>query len=373
SDYPIGTELSGGIDSSTIAAFAARMLSDAPSRLYAFAFSCYEKEHEYIQAVSHVCPEMATHEFHGPIEVPHASLLDHSLQVLGYPAEVEFSYEQEPFYRKAEDLGIRSILSGFGGDEFVTTQGGLARIELLVAKEFKQLYRTTQGNPMARLARLLKLALHWQHIKNRKYEPNYFAAYIHHWQNQPLRSEWVKKFNLHQRYIDISTFDSGYSNLNQFILEKCWTPFVTTRMENCSMMAASRKLEASWPLLDVRLINLFLSIPASEKHANGISRFLHRRAINGIVPDKVTWKKSKDMGNFNKQTPIIAPDTPLQNIHPDLLKMIDIEKVHTQLKTILSQTSDLQSNDLIDFIEIAGQLKHLNQWLQKSTGYCHHK
>lgn len=49
-------------------------------------------------------------------------------------------------------------------------------------------------------------------------------------------------------------------------------------------MAAARKIEYRWPLLDVRLVKLFLSIPAEETYFRGMGRYLHRRAINGVPP-----------------------------------------------------------------------------------------
>ena len=63
------------------------------------------------------------------------------------------------------------------------------------------------------------------------------------------------------------------------------------------MVSAAYVIDYRWPLWDVRLIQQYLSTPAIEKVGpKGIGRYLHRRAISGTVPDKVTWKPSKDMG-----------------------------------------------------------------------------
>ena len=73
----------------------------------------------------------------------------------------------------------------------------------------------------------------------------------------------MEKYDLKQRYFDLARFDAGYTDLKRFTLENRWAPFVPTRMENCTLMAAARKIEYRWPLLDVRLVKLFLGIPSS--------------------------------------------------------------------------------------------------------------
>ena len=69
-------------------------------------------------------------------------------------------------------------------------------------------------------------------------------------------------------------------------------------MENCSLFAAGYGIEYSWPLIDLRLVNFFLSVPSQQKLGpKGVSRYLHRRAIKGVVPDLIA-QKSKEMGDL---------------------------------------------------------------------------
>jgi asparagine synthase (glutamine-hydrolysing) len=45
-------------------------------------------------------------------------------------------------------------------------------------------------------------------------------------------------------------------------------------------------------------VQLYLSTPTIEKFGpRGIGRYLHRRAIDGIVPSKVAWRMTKRMGS----------------------------------------------------------------------------
>ena len=121
-----------------------------------------------------------------------------------------------------------------------------------------------------------------------EYTPRFYEAYSKRWPHQIVRQNMVEKFNLRQRYFNQARFDAGYTNLKRFTLENRWAPFVPTRMENCTLMASARKIEYRWPLLDIRLVKLFLSIPSEENYFRGMGRYLHRRAIAGVRPSDTT-------------------------------------------------------------------------------------
>ena len=118
-------------------------------------------------------------------------------------------------------------------------------------------------------------------------------------------------------------------------------PYVPTRLENCTLMAASYGIEYRWPLWDARLVQQYLSTPSIEKHGpRGIGRYLHRRAISGTVPERVAWKPAKDMGNNRvadaageKNAANLVPDFRRNeaNMHPALVELIDRDKWRKQI------------------------------------------
>jgi len=336
-EYPLGSELSGGLDSSTVTAYAARFFGQPRSRFHAFSFVLREMDPQYILAVSWALGLPQTHIL-SLQEFGEESRWQRSLKILGYPVEHANSTSHEPFYRLAETLGIRTLLSGFGGDEFVTTlHGYLVPRELIIHHRYKEFFQRLQGNGLERLLRLLRLGLKQIQTKNftrPEYNPRFYQAYQQRWEQQIVRQEWVDRFNLKERYLDEARVDAGYTDLKKFTLEKCWQPFVPTRLENCTLMAAARKIEYRWPLLDIRLVKLFLSIPAAEHFYRGMGRYLHRRAVQGVVPELVTWKRSKDMGHqVRSGDEVNTAQFALDEIHPCLLQLIDVEKFREQIAT----------------------------------------
>lgn len=338
SDYPVGCELSGGLDSSTITAYAARFLDQPQSRLHTFAFALAELEPGYILDVSRQCRIMHNHVFTGR-DPDFSESAERAQNLLGYPVEHRNATRHEPFYKLAEKLDIRTLLSGFGGDEFVTTiHGYMVPTELIVQRRFRELYDILPGHSLLRFLRMVKMELRRIKTKNFSqpaFNPKFYESYKQRWESSIVSDEQIDRFDLKQRHFDTARFDAGYTDLKRFTLEKRWQPFVSTRMENCTLMAAGRKIEYRWPLLDVRLVRFFLSVPSKENYYRGMGRYLHRRAVDGIVPDSVVWKKGKDMGSMIRQdTGSVCNRTPItvSDLNPLLIDTLDSEKLSIQIR-----------------------------------------
>ena len=369
--YPLGSELSGGLDSSTITAYAAKFFDRPLTQLHAFAFANLEMEPQYILAVSQAYGLPHTHVVAGQQQDQDA-VLDRSLKILGYPVEHANATYHEPFYQLAETFKIRTLFSGFGGDEFGTTiHGYMVPMEMILKRRYKDLFNVLPGNALFRFLRLMKLEL--RKIKSHdftrpEYNPRFLAAWNKRWPHQIVAEDAVQAYDLKKRYFDTARFDAGYTDLKKFTLEKRWMPFVPTRMENCTLMAAARKIEYRWPLLDVRLVKLFLSIPSEENYFRGMGRYLHRRAIDGVVPNLVTWKKSKNMGNIvgsDHRGRMDMDTVSITDLDPELTKLLDVKKLNEQIMA-MAQSENKKIDDLsFQFRRNRQTVKNIDQWLKQ--------
>jgi asparagine synthase (glutamine-hydrolysing) len=63
----------------------------------------------------------------------------------------------------------------------------------------------------------------------------------------------------------------------------------------CSLdtAAAAFNIELRYPFFDKRLVEYCLALPPEQKLFNGWNRIILRRAMQGILPDKVQWRGSK--------------------------------------------------------------------------------
>jgi asparagine synthase (glutamine-hydrolysing) len=63
------------------------------------------------------------------------------------------------------------------------------------------------------------------------------------------------------------------------------------RAEDRNMMAHS--MENRVPFLDYRLVEFCFSIPNTLKIRGGLGKWIHRKAMQGLLPDRVLWRKDK--------------------------------------------------------------------------------
>ena len=61
--------------------------------------------------------------------------------IIGHPPEVDTTYYWRPFVKRAAALGVRTILSGNGGDHATTNSGDLLFRELALRREWALLAR----------------------------------------------------------------------------------------------------------------------------------------------------------------------------------------------------------------------------------------
>jgi asparagine synthase (glutamine-hydrolysing) len=59
-------------------------------------------------------------------------------------------------------------------------------------------------------------------------------------------------------------------------------------------------LESRLPFMDYRLVEYVFTLPAEFKICNGLSKYIHRKAMEGVVPDEILSQKAK----FGFSTPL---------------------------------------------------------------------
>jgi asparagine synthase (glutamine-hydrolysing) len=105
------------------------------------------------------------------------------------------------------------------------------------------------------------------------------------------------EFGLKRAFIHQNDYGQEFRKLNSMALFDLSKSYVPTRLENCTLLASSFGVDYVWPLLDSRLMQQWLSTPTLWKIGDGwMGRYLHRCAVDGVCPSKVTWKPDKNMG-----------------------------------------------------------------------------
>ncbi len=322
-DSPIGVESSGGLDSSTIVGLVAHLDPPSADTMHTFGFATQPLEPEYMLETSRVLRITNNHVF-ARYGVQDGA--ERGWRAIGYPAEHPNATGHIPFYQLASTLNVGTLHSGHGGDEAVTQSAGMATQEFIARRDYMRALRELPGRPVVRPARLAKRL--W--VARRTTNVPMTRAMVGRLDSTVLTDDALVELQVEQRVRQAARFDAPYRSVNTFILENRLGPNLSIRTAECSIVAAAYGVDYRWPLLDRRLLQQYLSTPTVWKYAEGLGRYLHRRAISGIVPDKVVWKAGKDMGTSDGN--LTTPETPFPETGraevPSLLKgLVDPNKI----------------------------------------------
>ncbi|MEQ9567362.1 MAG: asparagine synthase-related protein, partial [Pseudomonadales bacterium] len=286
----IGAECSGGLDSSAICASVSRQMSaamklDPDKNLGLFSMALHRDEPAAIRQVA----ESVKHQFlyvmgESETEPAESELGDSAwqehLEVAGFPSEHGNAIAQIPFYREASKNNTGVILSGFGGDEFATTYATTALVDFWQQGRWGLWASRFRGNWLGSKLRMIK----WLY-RYLRYGPGTETAHRllelakNTWSLSPLADEIIWS-ELQNEFEQGFRYDAGAKSLNEFVLHDRLSPMIGARLESCTLMAARYGIEYRWPMLDIRLVEFFLAVPAEQKLGKGgVGRYLHRRAI----------------------------------------------------------------------------------------------
>lgn len=287
---PIASELSGGLDSSTVTAYAARAMNNPGHNLHCMGMALGQFNAEAMAAVANMTPCAMTH-FITPTQQHALSQEDAWLRNGGIPIEHANSISHYPFYEACNKLNISVLLSGFGGDEFVTNAGPTVLVELWRQRQWRDFYERQRGAWFSKPLHTLRwLYLYYRHNNHSVTARILQNAAKEEWRWLPFTNAAVKNLELEEPFFSPPQYDGGQITQNDFSLNNRWSPMMTARLENCTQVAASFGIDYRWPLLDIRLLKLFLSIPAREKLGPGLTgRYLHRSAAAPFLPPHIAW------------------------------------------------------------------------------------
>jgi asparagine synthase (glutamine-hydrolysing) len=364
----IGTENSGGLDSGSVTAALAKALGDEVSRLSGFGFCLEAQEPDCIMATAMQYGIQSN--FLNAFE---DNFLDHGrlsrqLGCYGYPLGFSTADEHSPFYEQCRSNGIGTLFSGFGGDEIVTNEESFSEYEALEAKHYKAFFRLSKGSVPRRIARTIKRSI--MGMPDAVLANRVIAAYEERLRFNLLSDDVMQTFDLRQRFLAQAALHDGFRHMNAKALHCLALPFIPVRLENCSALAAAFGVDYVWPMLDARLVQRWLSTPSIWKLGDGgIRRYLHRSAIAGVCPDKITWKPSKDMGFPEKNEDLIDNKPALEAIltlldaMPPALDMI-IENSKAKKQVIKAINDDIRGTATTDSIrQCNNALSGLVKWL----------
>ncbi len=299
SDVPIGSCLSGGLDSSSIVCVANKLMFDgkaidtdlvgASQKTFS---SCFENllydERKFIERVIKKTGAEKNYVFPQPED-----LSKDSSKLIRYQEEPFGStsiYAQWSVMRLVKERKVTVLLDGQGGDELLA--GYIPSFYFLLGGFLKK-------GHLSRFINETKGFRNNYDIPFSKLWRNTLATIIFSW-NRPWMRRFVKKGvwfyerGFRKRYLRIPTRPNKFQNdLDNYL----YYAFRVTSLpallhyEDRNSMAFS--LETRLPFLDYRLVEYLFSLPIEQKIKFGETKVVLRNAMTGILPEEIRKRKDK--------------------------------------------------------------------------------
>lgn len=342
SAYRVGIEMSGGLDSSGIAAVAVKRTPKAMEDLQFYSSVLpdayhgkvypFQDDRELIYAVRDFLeiPEARMTYFHSADE-RYLDNVRHALEALDGPMAKSTAAMTHTLARFATPDGTRSLLSGFPGDQ-VVTYWGKGYDEYLLNRQYGALYRAL---PYSKRIPWIKPAFFKALIKKWRYGRYYNDP------NKKVRS--LDKIMLKPEYITDEHRKKALTPALPTALRVAeqqifmiTREFEQQRFLSENHMATQFRMEKRYPLADIELINFHLALPVAQKAHQGMARLLFRKSMNDILPHEIAWgEKAGNPAHASFALPVRNDDQNIRQFlststHRQRLPALDLDRMQRQ-------------------------------------------
>lgn len=285
-ELPIGSHISGGIDSTSVTVVAARRLRPQGRDLPVYSWSppggSNPNEDSEQYRIQLVCEQHGLECRYVPKTARTASGLYISF---GQRMEIE-----QGVMRRAQQDGVRIMLSGWGGDELISFNARGYRADLFAKLQWIKLLKTFKWRPFRRSRIRAFLEGMWDDVAL-VYVPD--SVYLRMGKTMAVKASgesyidpaFAKRLNHHGKG-EVKRYQVRGRYQNQLKLYE--HGHMTARIEGWSMDGARYGLMYAYPLLDRRIVDFAFAIPDEMYLQRGTSRYLYRRAVADLFPQGLT-------------------------------------------------------------------------------------
>jgi asparagine synthase (glutamine-hydrolysing) len=301
SHYNVGVELSGGMDSSAITGVANNYLKQYGKNLITFSNTLADDvtdpevtkldERRYIDAV------LEFNQIKDAIYITETAF-DNMIDEFNFSIEVNDGIErwnplwQLPLKKSAMQHGVRTLLSGFPGDELVTYRGKYYFMDYRDKKQYLKYFLAKKKYPgfsklepfiphklkynLSQIKRSLNIAHKRTKTGFEQYNiPAYYKKHLRDciWLD-PIYQQQFKSYRYMQRY-------------------RLLKPQVNHRLESETRYGMYFKTEPRFPMADIRLTQFYLSMPNEFKYEGDLTRTFYRNTVSKYLPQMLMERNDK--------------------------------------------------------------------------------
>lgn len=300
--------LSGGLDSTSVACVAGRILKNKGRKLISYTsipMDGYQDntskyrfadESEYVDSLKEVIDNLEINYCKSE-KKDSVSDIKRFTQILEQPYKTfQNIFWVDEIMRKVEKRNSKILLTGQYGNFSISYGDFLVHVKTLlesghlckVIKEISECSKLCNQSMITTSKCIIKAFREYKNVrKNSSIEEKY--------KHSPLKGELINKWNIDRR-IEKSKYGSinlKCKNIKEF--RQCFLdPVMLTQIGNIeSKLSLAHGIVQRDPTKDKRVVEFCLSLPIDQFVRNGQERLLIKRAMRGILPDKIRLNSFK--------------------------------------------------------------------------------
>jgi asparagine synthase (glutamine-hydrolysing) len=391
SAFPVGSMLSGGLDSSSITCVAGKLLaSQGKGPLHTFsaiwpsiaAISPKIDELRFMQAVI-AMGGFDAHYIHADDISPLAEwekIYWHQDSTLSAPN----IYMDWAIFKSAHEHGARVLLGGTDGDTVVsygyedlaafarrgrwltllTESRALARSMPRRAHSFKQLVWKMGLRPLipAYPRRW------WRTLSGQPRNAGRDSALPAYAKDRPINPDFARRIGL-EKYL--SQLEESLCSANPTPRETHWNDISSGDwsyiLETFEKAGAAHSVDLRYPFFDRRLVEFCVALPPGQKLQNGYTRSILRRAMTGILPREVQWRVDK--GNLSAGVTLKLLEYEREMLEDLILRDTRLIEEYVELRSLRDIYRRYEANPLRSKGEAFSLMLTINLalWLRNSS------
>ncbi len=303
SDVPIGVFLSGGIDSSIVAAILQRHHGD----IHTFTIGFKEAKYNEAPYAKAVAQHLGTTHIEEYLSADRAkSLLNDFVDIYDEPFGDSSGIPTVLVSQLAKKHGVKVILSADGGDEIFCGYErywfsyNLGKKIFLIPYILRKFFAKAMGLIGAKNASYIIKLKNFEHKYNQLTQmlqdqswKSFYEKIIHNSKDYEIEQMLRQKYVLKEESFTIGESEHPMQGMMLWDYHRYLPDDILTKVDRATM---SVSIEGREPLLDHRIAEFMAQVPFKYKYRDGTSKYLLRKVLERYLPKKLIERPKMGFG-----------------------------------------------------------------------------
>lgn len=298
SDVPIGSSLSGGLDSSLIVCAINSLNGDKKNAQKTFSarFPGFHKDESYFQNL--VIEKTGVNAyFTYPNYENIIKDIDKVLTFQEEPFSSSSIMVQYDVFKLAKASDVKVLLDGQGADEYLAGYHSFYRtlfFELINSGNFIEFYEQKKQYKNLHKNNTINKQEKNELVHYVKSKIPILLSYANKINNKRYSNEFIFNNDFHKTYFKSANYgNDNFSNLNQSLYNSMMKGSMQELLRYADRNSMANSLEVRLPFLDHNLVQFVFNLPSNFKINDGWTKFILRKSFSDILPSQICWRVDK--------------------------------------------------------------------------------